>query len=89
MAAVNQYSINLSFDSALVPEKQWTATVMYKPTAASTPTVPSVTTGPLGSSGTAAATYTHGDGTATGFADPLEAIQKALILIENDRSVGN
>lgn len=89
MASVNQYSINLAFDSALVAEKQWTATVMYKPTAASSPTAPSVTTGPLGATGSAAATYNHGDGTLTGFASPLDAIQKALVLIENDRSVGN
>jgi hypothetical protein len=82
MAFSTQYGINLQVDGTQPPEKQWQAVVLYKPT---TPTVPTVTTGPLGATGTATAQYSHGDGTVTGFASPLDAFQRALILIENDR----
>lgn len=88
MAATTEYAINLNFDNSLAAEKKWVAVVFFQPSqVAATPTAPTITTGPLGSSGTASATYSHGDGTATGFADPLEALQRAILYIENDRAL--
>jgi len=88
MSFTVEYSINLKKDASLAAEKQWVADVYFQPsTAASGPTAPSNTTGPLGSGGSASATYNHGDGTAAGFADPLEALQKAVLFVENDRSL--
>jgi hypothetical protein len=90
MAFSSQYTFNIQKDGSLVAEKQWKVTVMKAPsTVPATPTAPSNTTGPLGSSGQADATYTHGDGTSTGFSSPLDAVQKALILVEADLSLGN
>ena len=83
---VNTVSIFRSM--ILRPGETVAGAILYKPTtSAATPTVPTVTAGPLGATGTATAQYSHGDGMVTGFASPLDAIQRALILIENDRSV--
>jgi hypothetical protein len=91
MANVNKYCINLGYDSAQIPEKQWTATIFYTPsTVASGPQVPGVQTGPLGATGTAAATYTHGDGTtALGYDNPGDALERAKLYISTDHSLGN
>lgn len=89
MAFTTVWGINLDKDNSLVAEKKWRALVFRLPAQVSaTPTAPGTdTTGPLGTTGTATAGYTHGDGTVTGFASPLEAYQKALVMIENDRNL--
>lgn len=91
MALVTQYGINLQYDSTLAPgEKPWQATIFYVPSvSASGPTAPSgtqVTNGPLGATGTAAAVYTHGDGTQTGFFNAEDALQRALLYIQGHRA---
>ena len=88
MAFTTVWGVNLQKDSGLAADKQWKAVIFRLPsTAASGATAPSDTTGPLGATGTASATYTHGDGTATGYASPVDAFQRALVYIENDRKL--
>lgn len=89
MSFTTVYGINLDKDAGLAAEKMWRSIVFRLPAQVSaTPTAPGTdTTGPLGTTGTATAGYPHGDGTVTGFASPLEAFQKALVLIENDRKL--
>lgn len=90
MAFTNWYGINVQFDNTQPPEKQWQSVIFYKPsTAASGPTVPTFTTGPLGATGTATVSYTHGDGTAAGWQSPLDTMQRTLLYIAEDRSIGN
>lgn len=99
MAFTTSYVLNVKKDASLAAEKQWMVDVSYAPTAASvassllstTPTVPGITTGPLGATGSVSAGYQHGDttGTATGFASPLDAVQRALLVLENDRALNN
>jgi hypothetical protein len=89
MSFTTWYGINVKYDSGLAAEKKWVCDVLYKPTAATSATSPSVTTGPLGSDGDTSATRVHGDGTAAGFASPLDALTHAINLIEGDRAVGN
>lgn len=87
MAFTTPYSFNIKKDASLAAEKQWVVSVFRLPsTIASGPTAPGTdTTGPLGSSGTATAVYTHGDGTSTGYASPFDAVQRALLLLADDR----
>lgn len=88
MAFTTVYSFNLKKDAGLVAEKQWVADVLRLPsTVASGETAPTITTGPLGATGKATANYTHGDATSAGFASPLDALQKGLVLAENDRAL--
>ena len=88
MAFVTKWAFNIQQDSGLAAEKQWRVAVLRRPsTDAATATAPSDTTGPLGSSGSANATYTRGDCTATGSASPLDAVQRALVYLENDRKL--
>lgn len=89
MAFTTVYAFNIQKDASLVAEKQWKVTVLRLPSSsASGPTAPgTVTTGPLGSTGSAAATYNHGDGTAAGYASPLDAVTQALAYLEDDRAL--
>lgn len=88
MSFSSEWTFNIQKDGTLAAEKAWKVTVMRAPsTPPSGPTAPSITTGPLGSSGQADAVYTHGDGTTTGFASPLDAVQRALLYLENDRAL--
>lgn len=88
MAFSSKYTFNIQQDNTLAAEKQWKVTVMYAPsTPPSGPTAPGITTGPLGATGSADALYTHGDGTSAGYANPIDAVQRALVYMENDASL--
>jgi len=88
MVFKTKYSFNIKQDTSLAAEKQWVVDVLRLPsTVAATPTAPSNTKGPMGSSGSASAMYTHGDGTSTGYASMLDAIQRALLFAKNDLSL--
>src|SRR5215471_16159578 len=54
MAFTTKYSFNIKQDTSLAAEKQWVVDVLRLPsTVAATPTAPSNTKGPVGSSGSA------------------------------------
>lgn len=77
------YSINVDLTAGV-----YTATVLRAPTTnAATPTAPGNTTGPLGSSGSAAATYINGAGSAVGFTNLGDALQKAVQYAQDDLSL--
>lgn len=88
MAFTTQYSFNIKKDAGLAAEKQWVVDIVRLPsTVASGGTAGTDTTGPLGAGGIATANYVHGDATNTGFATPLDAIQRAITFILDDRSL--
>ena len=90
MAVVHYYGLDVQFDNSQPIDSQWSAVVMYKPgTVCATPTAPSVTTGPLGSSGQATATHVSGAGTQVGWPSVAAAIQAAVQLAANDKATGN
>lgn len=89
MAATTNYAINVS-DASGTGSGPYTCTIFKSPSqVAATPTVPTVTTGPLGSSGTAAATTTNGAGSAVGFLNLGEAIERAKLYILDDKAINN
>jgi hypothetical protein len=78
MAAQTLYSLNVS-DASGTGVGPFNVTVLLKPTtAAATPATPSVTTGPLGSSGTVA---------AGSFANIGDALQKAVVVVLDDHAI--
>lgn len=88
MSFTTVYGLNVKLDAGLAAEKRWKTEIIRLPTtAAATGNVGAVTTGPLGTGGSADAMYFHGDGTSTGYASPLDAVQRALVFLENDRAL--
>lgn len=88
MAFSNRWAIVLKQDTSLAAEKVWKCTVSRTPNQIPTSaTAGADTTGPLGSDGIEDALVKHGDGTSAGFATPQSALQHALTVVMDDRSL--
>lgn len=88
MSFSNKWAIVLKQDSGLAAEKQWKCEVSRTPNQIPTSaTVGSDTTGPLSTTGIVDALINHGDGTNTGFATPIDALQRAISYVLDDRSL--
>lgn len=89
MAATTAYGFNIVDESGTGAGPYHVDVFKNPAQVVATPTAPSVTTGPLGSSGTVSVKNTSGAGTQVGFSNLLNAISRAMIYVANDKVLNN